>query len=139
MANLTQRTNTDVTLFLDSITDARRREEGHAVRALMEKVTGAPAVLWGTAIVGFGSRPYTNTRGTTDWFVLGFSPRKAAITIYGVYDDNAPTDPLLDELGPHDTGKGCLYLKRLDAVDAEVLERLIRQAWDTGTAEPSDG
>jgi len=72
----------------------------------------------------------TNTSGTYDWFVVGFSPRKTALTIYGVYDGYGPADPLFDELGPHTVGKGCLYLKRLDAVDASVLERLIRQAWE---------
>lgn len=130
MAIATQRNDGDVTAFLDSIPDERRRAEGHAMRALMEKVTGEPAEMWGTAIVGFGSRPYTNTRGTSDWMVVGFSPRKGALTLYGVYDDYAPADPLLDDLGPHTTGKGCLYLKRLDAVDAGVLEKLVRQGWE---------
>jgi hypothetical protein len=62
--------------------------------------------------------------------VVGFSPRKASLTIYGVYDDYAPANPLFEQLGPHTTGKGCLYLKHLDAVDAAVLERLIREAWE---------
>lgn len=130
MANLTQPHDGDVTAFLDSVADERRRSEGHAVRALMEEVTGAPAVMWGPSMVGFGSHPYTNTTGTQDWFVVGFSPRKAALTIYGVYDDYGPAEPLFDQLGPHTTGKGCLYVKRLDAVDLDVLTRLVRQAWD---------
>ena len=130
MANLTQPHDGDVTAFLDSVADERRRSEGHAVRALFEEVTGAPAVMWGPSMVGFGSQPYTNTTGTQDWFVVGFSPRKAALTIYGVYNDYGPIDPLLEELGPHTTGKGCLYVKRLDAVDLDVLRRLVRQAWD---------
>lgn len=134
MAIATQPTDADVTAFLDAVPDARRRAEGHAVRALMERVTGAPAVMWGTAIVGFGSKPYTNTSGTSDWFVVGFSPRKGALTIYGVYDDYAPADPLFAELGPHETGKGCLYLKRLDAVDTSVLEGLVRGAWERAAA-----
>ena len=130
MAIATRPTDADVTEFLDAVPDARRRAEGHALRALMERVTGEPAVLWGTSIVGFGSRPYTNTAGTSDWFVVGFSPRKGALTVYGVHDGYAALDPLLDELGPHTTGKGCLYLTRLDAVDGGVLERLVRGAWE---------
>lgn len=126
----TRPTGVDVTAFLDAVPDERRRAEGHATRALMERVTGAPATMWGPSIVGFGSQPYTNTTGTNEWFVVGFSPRKAALTIYGVYDGYGPADPLFEDLGPHTTGKGCLYLKRLDAVDADVLERLVRQAWD---------
>ena len=86
--------------------------------------------MWGPAIVGFGSRRYRGASSEGDWMVVGLSPRKAALTLYGVYDDYAPADPLYDDLGPHTTGKGCLYLKRLDAVDLEVLERLIADAWN---------
>jgi hypothetical protein len=125
----TRPTGEDVTAYLDSIPDERRRAEGHQVRALMERVTGEPATMWGPSMIGFGARPYSNTLGTNDWFVVGFSPRKAALTIYGVYDDYGPADPLFDSLGPHTTGKSCLYLKRLDAVDSGVLERLVREAW----------
>lgn len=119
-----------VTAFLDAVESPQRREEGHATRALLERVTGAPAVMWGTSIVGFGSMPYTNTSGTTDWFVVGFSPRKAQLTLYGVYDDYAAPDPLMHQLGPHTVGKGCLYIKNLAKVELDVLEKLVRQAWD---------
>lgn len=130
MAISTRPSGADVTAFLDSVKSESRRAEGHAMRALIERVTGAPAEMWGPSIVGFGSRPYTNTRGTSEWFVVGFSPRAAALTVYGVYDDDAPADPLFDALGSHSTGKGCLYLPRLDGVDADVLERLVRHAWE---------
>lgn len=122
----TRPTDADVTAFLDAVPDARRRVEGHAVRELMERVTGEPAVMWGPTMVGFGSVPVTTTAGTNDWFVVGFSPRKGTFTVYGVNDD----DTLLADLGPHATGVSCLYLKRVDAVDAGVLERLVRSAWE---------
>ena len=134
MAIATRPTDADVTAFLDAVPDERRRTEAHAMRALMERVTGEPAVMWGSSIVGFGSRPYTNTTGTNDWMIVGFSPRKSALTLYGVYDDYAPVEPLFAELGPHETGKGCLYLTRLDAVDGSVLERLVRAAWERATS-----
>jgi len=130
----TKPTDVDVTEFLDAVPDARRRAEGHAIRELMERVTGEKPIMWGPTMVGFGSMPYTNTTGTNDWFILGFSPRKGALTIYGVYDDYGPADPLLDELGPHTVGKSCLYVKRLDAIDADVLERLVRQSWERWSA-----
>lgn len=130
----TKPTDADVTAFLDAVPDARRRAEGHEIRALMERITGDPGTMWGPTMVGFGSMPYTNTTGTNDWFIIGFSPRKASLTIYGVYDDYAEPDPLFDELGPHTVGRSCLYLKRLDAVDPAVLERLVRQAWERATA-----
>lgn len=126
----TQPTGDDVNAFLDAVPTERRRSEGHRMRAMMERITGAPAEMWGPSIVGFGHQAYTNTTGTNDWFVVGFSPRKAALTIYGVYDGYATQpDPRLEALGPHTTGKGCLYVKRLDAVDQTVLESLIEGAW----------
>jgi hypothetical protein len=126
----TRPTDEDVTAYLDSVPNERRRAEGHAVRALMERVSGEPAIMWGPSMIGFGSQPWTNTTGTNDWYVVGFSPRREALTIYGVYDDYAPANPLFDSLGPHTTGRSCLYLKRLDAVDPGVLERLVRDAWE---------
>lgn len=129
MAIATKPTDADVTAFLDAVPDERRRAEGHAMRALMERVTGEKAVMWGPTMVGFGSMPYTNSSGTNEWFILGFSPRKAALTLYGVYDGYGPDEPLFADLGPHETGKGCLYLKRLEAVDGGVLEQLVRKAW----------
>ena len=123
----------DATAFLDSVESDRRRAEGHAVRALMERITGAPATMWGPSLVGFGSKPYTSTTGTNDWFIVGFSPGKAALTIYGIYDGYGPPDPLFEQLGPHTTGKGCVYIKRLVAIDVGVLERLVRQSWQRNT------
>jgi hypothetical protein len=126
----TQPSNADVTAFLDAVPDERRRADGHALRALMERVTGAPATMWGPSMVGFGLQPYTNTAGTNDWFVVGFSPRKNALTVYGIHDGYGPPDPALADLGPHTTGKGCLYIKRLSDVDGDVLEGMVRQAWE---------
>ena len=131
MAKITTRpTGEDVTAFLDSVSDEVRRADGHELRSIMERLTGAPATMWGPSIVGFGTHEYTNTTGTNDWFVVGFSPRKKALTIYGVHDGYGPPEPLLDELGPHTTGKGCLYVTRLADVDRVVLDRLIAEAWD---------
>ena len=70
--------------------------------------------------------------------IVGVSPRKAALTLYGVYNDYAPADPLFDELGPHTTGKGCLYLKRLSDVDPAILESLIRNAWNRAGVAQAD-
>ena len=124
----TRPTEADVTAFLDAVPDERRRAEGHAVRELMERVTGERGVMWGPTMVGFGSA--RSGSAGTEWFVVGFSPRKSSLTIYGVHDGHGPPDPLLEQLGAHTTGKGCLYLKRLDAVDQGVLETLVRQAWE---------
>ena len=126
----TRPTGEDVTAFLDAVPNEQRRADGHAMRLLLERVTGAPATMWGPSMVRFGDTTYTNTTGTNEWFVVGFSPRKSALTVYGVHDAYADPDPLLDELGPHTTGKGCLYLKRLDEIDREVLTELIARGWE---------
>lgn len=126
----TRPTGESVTAFLDAVPDERRRAEGHATRALMERITGEPAAMWGPSMVGFGSLHYAGRSSSGEWFVVGFSPRKAALTIYGVYDGYGPPDPLFDTLGPHTTGKGCLYLKHLTDVDGAVLDTLVRRAWE---------
>ena len=102
----TKPTDVDVTAFLDAVPGDRRRAEGHLVRELMERVTGQPATMWGPTMVGFGSMVYTGKSTSGDWFVVGFSPRKEALTLYGVYNDYGPADPLFELLGPHTTGKG---------------------------------
>lgn len=127
----TQAHDGDVDAFLDAVPDVRRRADARALRALMERATGVPPVMWGPSIIGFGTRPATTSTGTNDWFVVGFSPRKAAVTIYGVHDDDA-VDAVLEDLGPHTTSKGCLSIKRLDAVDQDVLARAVQRAWERG-------
>jgi hypothetical protein len=130
----TQPTNADVSAFLDAVPNERRRADGFATLELMQRVTHAPPVMWGSSIIGFGSQHYRGKSSEGEWPVVGFSPRAAALTIYGVYDGYGPADPLFAVLGPHTTGKGCLYIKKLAAVDRGVLERLVRQAWDRAAA-----
>ena len=127
--NKTKPTDVDVDEYLAGI-DEPRRSQAIEVRDLMARVTGAPAVMWGPSMIGFGSMHYEGRSTSGEWPVVGLAPRKAALTVYGVYDDYGPADPLFEELGPHTTGKGCLYLKKLDGIDQHVLERLVRQAWD---------
>lgn len=119
----------DVDALLQSVPDERRRGDALAALALFERVTGVKAKMWGASMVGFGSQPYTNTTGTNDWPVVAFSPRKAALTIYGIYDGYGPEEPLFADLGPHTTGEGCVYIKRLDDIDTSVLDELVAGAW----------
>jgi len=127
----------DVDAFLRSVADERRREDALAALGLMHRVTGEEPQMWGGSIVGFGHRPYTTADGKEhDWFVVGLSPRKASLTFYGLtyYGSNAG---LLERLGPHTTGKGCLYVKRLDALDQSVLEELVETSWSTDWRDPA--
>ena len=92
----------------------------------MADATGEPPVVWGTSIVGFGVDRTTNAAGkvVSEWPVVGLSPRKAALVLY-LKDGFPHLTELLARLGPHTTGRGCLYLKRLDTVDHDVLRELI--------------
>jgi hypothetical protein len=129
--NVTRPTEASVDAFLDAVPDARRRAEGKAVRELMERVTGSRAVMWGPTMVGFGTHHYRYATGREgDEFIVGFAPRKAALTLYGIHNAYEEPNPLLAELGPHTAGKACVYVKRLDAIDQDVLERLVRTAWE---------
>lgn len=126
---LTRPTDADATALLDGVPDERRRADAREVLELMRSVTGAEPVVWGSSMIGFGRQPYTTADGKSrDWFALGLAPRKAALTLYGLtyYDSNAD---LLERLGPHTTGKGCLYLKRVSDVDRGVLTELIERSW----------
>jgi hypothetical protein len=126
MAELkTQRTQTSVADFLAAVTDPQRRADAQAACALMADVTGAPPEMWGTSIVGFGSYRYTYASGREgDWPAVGLSPRKQSLTIY-ISDGFDDYEELLGRLGPHSTGKACLYLKRLSDVDEQVLRGLV--------------
>jgi hypothetical protein len=129
MTQLKTRANgDDVEAFLDSIADTVRQSDAREVCGLMANATRAPAVMWGSAIVGFGSRRLRYDDGReVDWMVIGFSPRKANTTLYlsGGVDRYAD---LFVKFGKHTTGKGCLYLKRLSDVDRDVLAEVISRS-----------
>lgn len=136
----TKPTTASVTAYLNAIEDESRRRDCKALAALMRKVTGCRPRMWGPSIVGFGSYHYTYASGHEgDSCVLGFSSRKADITVYLV-PGFAGAEPLLAKLGKHRTGKGCLYLKRLDGVDMAVLEQLlVRSVEETRRRFPGGG
>lgn len=124
----TRPSDDDVEAFLEGIADEKRRRDCQNLVKLMRKVTRCPPVLWGGSIVGFGSYHYKYASGHEgDAPLVGFSPRKQALTLYLGCDVQRSQD-LLARLGKHKTGKGCLYVKSLEDVDHSVLEQLIRDA-----------
>ena len=112
--------------FIAAVPDPVRRCDAEALSAMMERVTGEPATMWGPTIIGFGSYHYRYASGHEgDMCRIGFSPRKAELVLYvGGYPDYADD---LAGLGKHRRGKGCLYVKRLADIDMAVLETLIRE------------
>ena len=132
--NKTQPTDASVDEFLDAATPARRRDDGKVLAEVFREVTGAEPVMWGPSMVGYGSYRYVspaNPRNQGDWPKTGFSPRKAQLSIYGLKDlpDGAA---LLPELGTYTEGAGCVYVRKLDDIDLDVLRRLIAIAWSRG-------
>jgi hypothetical protein len=124
----TKATNSSVKKFLGAIKDEQRRDDCEAIVAMMTKATKAEPVMWGSAIIGFGDHSYTGASGKpAPWFKVGFSPRKAALSLYLM---GGKDEKLLAKLGAASGGgtkmaAGCLYIKRLEDVDQPTLQKLI--------------
>ena len=127
MAELkTKRNDANVEDFINSVENEKRRADAFKVLNLMKRVTGEAPKMWGSSIVGFGSYSYTYASGRTgDWMQIGFSPRKQSLTLY-IMDGFNNYDELLKQLGKHKTGKSCLYISKLEDVDMNILEELVR-------------
>ena len=131
MAQLkTQPNDQKVEDYLNTIEPQQKREDCFAILKLMQEVTGEPPKMWGSSIVGFGQYHYKYESGREgDWFVTGFAARKKSLTLYIMagFDDY---DELMNKLGKHSTGKSCLYIKKLEDVDQNVLRELVKQSVD---------
>ena len=129
MADLkTQKNDADVETFLRSVENEQRRNDSLEVLELMKEVTGEQPKMWGSSIVGFGDYHSVYASGReNDWFLTGFSPRKQNLTLY-IMDGFKNYDSLLGKLGKHSTGKSCLYIKKLEDVDQDVLRQIIRES-----------
>jgi Domain of unknown function (DU1801) len=127
-AQKTKPTPANVEQFVNAIDDLKRRADCLTLVALMKKITKCEPKMWGPSIVGFGDHHYRYESGHEgDIFVLGFSPRKEALTLYLGPGIDRFRDTL-DKLGKYKTGKGCLYIRRLEDVDESVLATLLKKA-----------
>lgn len=125
MSNKTQPTKASVKAFINQVEDEQKREDAFAIQAMMERITGEKAVMWGESIIGFGIYTYKYASGRTgDWPITGFSPRKSNLTIY-VMPGFDKYEELLKKLGKHKLGKSCLYIRKLDDVDRTILEEIV--------------
>ena len=123
--NKTKPTELSVAAFINALTDETRRADDEVLVKLMQNATGEKPKMWGPSIIGFGSYHYKYESGREgDMPLAGFSPRKTATVLYGV-TGFGDSETLLDNLGKHTTGKGCLYITNLADVDQKVLEALI--------------
>lgn len=132
MAELkTKPTKVSVSKFIADIADKQQREDSRVLVKLMEGIIKAKPKMWGPGIIGFGDLHYKLPSGREgDWFISGFSPRKQALTLY-LMAGFAHHKDLMSQLGKYKTGKGCLYINRLDDVDQKVLKKLISESAKT--------
>jgi hypothetical protein len=128
MAELkTKQTDADVNEFIDTFANTeQKKKDSHELIKLMRDVSGFEPKMWGPSIIGFGQYHYKSERSSQegDWPMIGFSPRKAAISLY-VYSGCDGQDDLLKELGKFKKGAACIYVNRLSDVNIEVLKKLI--------------
>ncbi len=124
----TQKNDASVDKFLAGIKDEQKRTDCLTVLELMKELTGEPAVMWGKAIVGFGSFHYRGKTTEGDWFPVGFSPRKQNLVLY-LHCVLEQQTTLLEKLGKHKIGKSCLYIKTLEDVHIPTLKKLIKKAY----------
>ncbi len=127
MAELkTKQTDASVEKFISSVPDKQKQQDCRTIVGLMQAATKAPPKMWGSAIVGFGNVHLKYESGRElDWFPIGFSPRKQNLTLY-LLGGFEPHTALLKKLGKYKTGKGCLYINRLDEVDLPTLKKIIQ-------------
>lgn len=123
--NKTVANHGSVDAFMATVEDPQKAADSRVILDMMREVTQEEPVMWGKSIVGFGSYHYKYASGREgDWMLTGFSPRKTSLTLYLLYGMEK-FQSLLDKLGKHKTGKGCLYIKRLSDVDQAVLKEVI--------------
>ncbi|MBK5285651.1 MAG: DUF1801 domain-containing protein [Bacteroidia bacterium] len=128
MAELkTKKTELSVDTSLKKIPEAQKRKDSLTILSLMEKATKAKGKMWGASIIGFGDRHLKYESGRElNWFVMGFSPRKQNLTLYisgAVHKQKS----LLKKSGKHKTGKGCLYINKLEEIDLTILKEIIKK------------
>lgn len=122
----TKPTTASVEDFINKIDDDQKRKDSFVLLELMKNATGEEPVLWSSSIIGFGNKRYKSpaTGREVDWLQIGFSPRKANLSLYisvGIAEHAAA----LEKLGKHKTGVGCLYINKLSDVDMDVLKGMI--------------
>lgn len=125
----TKPTTASVVDFINKVEDEQKRKDCFVLLEMMRKATGEEPVLWSSSIIGFGNKRYKSpaTGREVDWLLIGFSPRKANLSLYLMLDLKKNAH-LLEKLGKHKTGVGCLYINKLEDIDLKVLKNLIELA-----------
>lgn len=122
----TKETDASVADFINAVKDEQKRKDSFVILEMMKKASGEEPKMWGSSIIGFGNKRYKSptTDREVDWLLIGFSPRKANLSLYisvGIKEHAAA----LEKLGKHKTGVGCLYINKLADIDIKVLKGMI--------------
>ncbi|NLE33935.1 MAG: DUF1801 domain-containing protein [Bacteroidales bacterium] len=129
MAELkTKKNNADVSEFINSFADTeQKRKDSFELLKLMHEFTGFEPKMWGASMIGFGQYHYKSERSSMegDWPLVGFSPRKAAISLY-VYTGAPEHEHLLEGLGKFKKGAACIYVKKLSDINQDALKQLMK-------------
>src|SRR5688572_32250062 len=122
----TKPTSDSVEDFINKIKEEQKRKDSFAILEIMKKATGEEPTMWGSSIIGFGNMKYKSpaTGREVDWLKIGFSPRKANLSLY-VHVGMEEHAAALQKLGKHKTGVGCLYINKLEDIDLKVLKGII--------------
>jgi hypothetical protein len=127
--------NQSIRTYIDGVAPDKRRRDARKLLDMMGQITGETPQLWTGSVIGFGQYHYRYATGREgDAPAAGFSPRRAAMSIY-LPDGVGRYDEQLKQLGPHTTGVSCLYIKDLDMIDIAVLEAIVAQSYRTVTAD----
>lgn len=132
MAELkTKKPNQNPLEVINSISDETKRSDSMVLLELFKKITKEKPVMWGTSIIGFGEYHYKSERSSQegDWPLVGFAARKQSLTLY-IMSGFEMLGELLKKLGKHKTSSGCLYINKLADVNLEILEEIIKRAFD---------
>ena len=122
----TKQTSESVEDFINSVKEEQKRKDSFVLMEMMKKASGEDAKMWGGSIIGFGNKRYkSSTSGReVDWFLIGFSPRKANLTLY-LMINHKEHDDSIKKLGKHKTDGGCIYINKLEDIDLKVLNGMI--------------
>ena len=139
MAEIKTKVNkANVEKFLNTIKDIEKRKDCSLISKMMERATKSKPEMWGASIIGFGRRKYKYASGKEgEWMVIGFSPRKQNIALYGLkifkmtvngLQEKRKENDFLLKLGKYKEGGGCLYINKISDIDTKELEKIIKLA-----------
>ena len=124
----TQPNDTSIDDFLTNVSDEQKRKDCCTIIDMMKSVTGSEPKMWGGSIIGFGTYHYKYASGREgDFFLTGFAPRKQNLTMY-IMSGFKEYDKLMSKLGKYKTGRSCLYIKNLEAIDMKILKELVQKS-----------